>query len=255
MTVQYGSALSVDVRETAAASGAAAGIDAADAIRRSISDHGRARVIFASAPSQEAMLSTLVAQPDIDWSRVEGFHMDEYLGLPTEHPQAFGPWLVERLSTVDVGRFERIRSEGAAKAEVERYSGLLREAPIDVVCMGIGVNGHIAFNEPHQSDFDDQRLVRTIELDLASRQQQVDDDCFAALDDVPTQALTLTIPALLSATEIICTVPGEHKSAAVERALQGPIDESCPASVLRTHDSVRMHLDSAAASRLDGATV
>lgn len=255
MTVQYGSALSVDVRDTAAASGAAAGVAAADAIRRALNDQGRARVIFASAPSQEAMLGTLVEQPDLDWSRVEGFHMDEYLGLPTEHPQAFGPWLVERLAGVDLGRFERIRSDGEAEAEVERYSALLREAPIDAVCMGIGVNGHIAFNEPNQSTFDDQRLVRTIELDLASRQQQVDDDCFPALDDVPTQALTLTIPALLSAREIICTVPGEHKSSAVERALEGPIDESCPASVLRTHSSVQMHLDSAAASRLDGATV
>lgn len=250
MTVEFGSALSVDVRDTAEESGRAAAGDAADVIRESIEQQGRARVIFASAPSQDPMLKSLLGQPGIDWSLVEGLHMDEYVGLPLDHQQAFGQWLVDRMEGISIGRFERITPGNDPEREIKRYSDLIREAPIDLVCLGIGVNGHIAFNEPNQSPFDDDRLVRQIELDEASRQQQVDDECFPDLRSVPTHAITLTVPALLGARRLVCTVPGSHKAAAVARALQGPIDESCPASALRTHASVKMHLDAGAASQL-----
>lgn len=230
--------------------GQAAARDAAAALRAALTARGTARVILASAPSQQAMLAALVAEPDIDWTGVHAFHMDEYLGLPADHPQAFGQWLAEQFASVPLGRFERIAGGADPATETQRYARLLGEEPIDLCCLGIGVNGHLAFNEPGDTDLTDPRIVREVSLTEVSRQQQVDDECFGRLEEVPTHALTLTVPALLAARTLVCTVTGAHKAAAVARAVEGPLTSDCPASALRTHGQAVLHLDRGAASHL-----
>lgn len=239
------------VAEDAAGAGDAAATAAAAAIRAAISARGEARVVFASAPSQEEMLAALVSDSSIDWSRVHALHMDEYVGLPDDHPQSFGNWLRVRLSAVELGSFERIRPGEHAAEEAARYAALVASGPIDLTCMGIGVNGHIAFNEPHTSWLDDPELVRVVVLDETSRRQQVDEGLFGTIDDVPTHAVSLTVPALLRSEEIVVTAHGRHKAAAVAAAFNGPVAPACPASALRTHRSVSVHVDKAAASQLD----
>jgi glucosamine-6-phosphate deaminase len=223
--------------------GAAAAHDIDEALVRRLDAQPEVRVIFASAPSQEATLRHLAAHARIDWSRVTAFHMDEYLGLAPAAPQRFANWLRGvLLDRVPIGAAYLIDSVDDPHATVERYSTLLSAAPIDIVCLGIGVNGHLAFNDP-PADFADSALVKLVTLDEASRVQQVDDGCFATLAEVPTQAVTLTIPALLSAAEVFCMVPGARKKRAVTNALYGPIDGSVPASALRTHPRCTIYVD------------
>jgi len=244
--------VSVAVSPDRTSMGRAAATDAAEAILWAIADFGRARVVFASAPSQREMLSALAARDDLDWSRVEAFHMDEYVGLPATAPQAFGQWLRDHLfAHVTGGHLNVIDPAAPPQAEAERYGALVLSEPLDLVCLGIGENGHLAFNEPHQARLEDDRAARVVELDLKSRQQQVSDGQFGHLDLVPTTAITLTVPTLLSARTIVGTVPGSSKAIAVAAALDGPIGTECPASFLRTHDTVYLHLDQAAAARLD----
>jgi len=238
----------VRVWPTAEHAGADAARTAADAIVEALGARGRARVIFASAPSQEQMLAALAADTRIDWSLVTSFHMDEYLGLAPDRPQAFGRWLEDRLPAAARANFVRIDTTADPAAEAARYAALLSEGPIDVTCLGLGVNGHVAFNEPDVARFDDPELLRVIELDVRSRHQQVREGLFGTLVDVPTRALTLTVPALMSAAVMVATVLGEHKARAVADALAGPVSPACPASVLRTHPRASMHLDAAAAS-------
>lgn len=245
----------VIIKADAAQTGAAAGERAAEVIRAAIAERGRARVIFASAPSQQEMLDTLIAAEGIDWSKVDAFHMDEYIGLPAEHPQAFGQWLVDRIGHLGLGSFERLQAAdpAGAQAEIARYSELLAQAPIDLCCMGIGMNGHIAFNEPGDADFETTELVRRITMDEASRIQQVEDGCFADLSEVPTEALSLTVPALVGAGSVVCTVKGTFKAEAVKAALTGPVTTDLPASVLQRHPDARIYLDADAASLLEQA--
>jgi glucosamine-6-phosphate deaminase len=247
--------VSVAVSPDRTSMGAAAAADAAEAILEAVGDRGRARVVFASAPSQREMLSALAARDDLDWSRVEAFHMDEYLGLPATAPQAFGQWLRDHLfAQVSGGHLNVIDPAARPEAEAERYGALVLSEPLDLVCLGIGENGHLAFNEPHQAQLEDDRAARVVELDLKSRRQQVSDGQFSRLDLVPTTAITLTVPTLLSAQTIVGTVPGASKAAAVAAALDGPIGTDCPASFLRTHDTVYLHLDREAAQRLHPGT-
>jgi glucosamine-6-phosphate deaminase len=236
----------VRVHESDAAAGLAAGAEAAGIISAAIERQGRARVVFASAPSQELFLRALTAEPGLDWTRVRAFHMDEYIGLPDGAPQSFARWLAERIP----GRVEPIVPGADPEAEIGRYTGLLAAGPIDLVCLGIGVNGHIAFNEPGRCRFDDPESVRLTELDERSRVQQVDDGCFADLADVPHAALTLTIPALTAAARLVATVPGPRKADAVTRTLTGPVGPGCPATALRGHPGVTLHLDPASAAGL-----
>ncbi|NDL59863.1 6-phosphogluconolactonase [Phytoactinopolyspora mesophila] len=245
-----GEGVSLRIGDDAEDAGGAAAADATAVIREAIRTRGRARVVFASAPSQETMLSALIKDAGIDWSRLYAFHMDEYVGLEPSHPQAFGQWLARRLTPVNPGGLERIMPGSDPAAEARRYTSLLAAEPIDLTCMGIGVNGHIAFNEPGEARFDDPERVRIITLDDVSRRQQVDEGLFGSLQEVPVQAVTLTVPALMAARAIVVTVLGDHKAPAVTRALTGPVDHSCPASVLRTHPAVSVHLDPAAASQL-----
>ena len=222
--------------------GIAAATAAADFLRQSLSEQATVRAVFAAAPSQNEMLATLVNAEGIDWNRIEAFHMDEYLGLDTAAPQRFGRFLKERL--FDRLPFRAVHIIDTEIAEpVEHYETLLRSAPIDLVCLGIGENGHLAFNDPLVADFADPVWVKVVELEEACRQQQVNDGCFATLDDVPRRAITLTIPALLSGKRLICTVPGPTKRQAVFKTLHDPISTACPATVLRNHAGCTLFLD------------
>ena len=222
--------------------GSVAAHAAADFLRQSLSEQETVRTVFAVAPSQNEMLATLVNAEGIDWNRVEAFHMDEYLGLDTAAPQRFGRFLKERL--FDRLPFRAVHLIDTEIAEpVKHYEELLRSAPIDLVCLGIGENGHLAFNDPPVADFADPVWVKIVELEEACRQQQVNDGCFALLDDVPRRAITLTIPALLSGRRLICTVPGLTKRQAVFKTLHDPISTACPATVLRNHTGCTLFLD------------
>ncbi|MGW7288148.1 6-phosphogluconolactonase [Streptomyces sp. NPDC054847] len=251
---RVGVGVQVRVSRDAAATGEAAGGEAARIVCAAVAAKGEARVLFASAPSQEEMLAALLSNPLVDWNRVHAFHMDEYVGLPAASPRAFGAWLEERLAAARPGRLERMRPDPEPAAEASRYAALVRAAPMDLVCMGIGMNGHIAFNEPGTARFDDPETVRLVRLDDTSRRQQVEEGLFPTPADVPTHALTLTVPALLSAKAVIVTVHGAHKAAAVAASLEGPVEAQCPASAIRTHPAVSVHLDAAAAGRLTRTT-
>ena len=214
--------------------GAASAAAVAEAMRARLADRPGIRMIFAAAPSQADMLAALCSADGIDWSRVTAFHMDEYIGLAPDDPARFARWLDRHLfARVPFKAVHRIVPEPDPQAAARAYAARLAEAPIDVVCLGIGVNGHIAFNDPPIADFDDPLDAKVVQLEEACRQQQVDDDCFATLADVPQTAITLTIPRLLRADRLIAVVPGRSKREAVRQALYGPRSTACPASILR----------------------
>jgi glucosamine-6-phosphate deaminase len=235
-------------REEAGAAGAAI---AAETIRREIARTGRAAVVFASAVSQDPFLAALRAQ-DVDWPRVTAFHMDEYAGMSASHPASFRRFLRDRLfDHVPVAAFHGLNAEAAGReAECARYAALLREAEPCLVIMGIGENGHLAFIDPPVCRFDEPRDVRVVDLDDVCRMQQVHDGAFASIDEVPRQALSLTVPFFLRVPRALVFVNGERKATAVAAALNGPITEDCPASALRRHPDATLFLDAAAASRL-----
>lgn len=243
--------LAVHVHADRAAMGQAAAREAAAALQAAVQREGGARVVLACAPSQDEMLAALVAAP-VDWARVTVFHMDEYVGLDAAHPASFRRYLQEHfLSSVRPAVFHGIAGEAPdVEVECSRYARLLSAAPIDLVCLGIGENGHLAFNDPPVADFADPAAVKVVELDESCRHQQVNDGCFASLATVPRRALTLTIPSLLGARRLVGTVPGSRKAAAVRAALRGPVAAACPASILRTHPAATLHLDSASAALL-----
>lgn len=199
-------------------------------------------VIFAAAPSQNEFLEALVTS-DIDWSRINAFHMDEYIGLDVSAPQGFGNFLSSRL-------FDRLPFKSVNYLRGIAYSELLDQFPVDVVCMGIGENGHIAFNDPPVADFNDPEKVKVVALDQVCRQQQVNDGCFKSIDDVPTHAVTLTIPALLKAKHIICVVPGLAKAQAVWNTLNEVVSTEYPSTILRNHPDVMLFLDQDSSSLL-----
>ena len=230
--------------------GAAAAYDVSVRMRQMAGDKHALRMVFAAAPSQNEFLQALRLTNDLDWQRVAAFHMDEYIGLPADAPQGFGFFLRERLlGRVPFGRVEYIDGNAQdVSAECERYAGLLAESPLDIVCAGIGENGHMAFNDPHVADFADPKLVKTVTLDDVCRLQQVHDGAFATLDDVPKMAMTMTMPALMSAAHVCCVVPASTKAEAVRNTLQGPIGEDCPATIMRRHADAVLYLDEDAAA-------
>ncbi|KOY15798.1 glucosamine-6-phosphate deaminase [Paenibacillus xylanivorans] len=225
--------------------GAAAAAAVGARLRQLLQDSERqVRMVFAAAPSQNELYEGLIREQGIDWSRVCAFHMDEYMGLADTAPQRFGRYLTDRLfSRVQPGRVELLEGLHDVEQECQRYGDLLREAPIDIVCLGIGENGHIAFNDPPVANFEDPRVVKAVELDEACRRQQVNDGCFARLDDVPAEALTLTVPALMAGRELFVIVPGTSKRSALAAALHDPISTACPATILRTHPGITMFTD------------
>lgn len=244
------SASRVSIHDNRDDAGAAAAANAATVIRDAVDQRGEARVILAAAPSQEPLLDHLVRRNDVPWHRVRLFHMDEYIGLPPDAPQAFSRWLTRKLSVLPSVHFESLRPDPDPAAELQRYTQLLAAAPIDLVCLGVGVNGHLAFNEPGECRLDDPETLRITDLQTASRQQQVDEGLFQALDDVPRQAITVTVPGLMRGTRAILCAFGTAKAPAVRRMLTGAVDETCPASAIRTHPDVHVYLDTAAAALL-----
>ncbi|MGP3961198.1 glucosamine-6-phosphate deaminase [Nonomuraea sp. 3N208] len=239
--------LTVRVYRDRADAGAAAASAAAQALRDVLDRQNHARVAFAAAPSQLEMLTGLRAAPDIDWSRVVAFHLDEYVGLPREAPQRFDKFLRREIwDSVRPGQTHAIDPDGDPQAACARYAELLEAGPLDLICLGIGDNGHLAFNDPPVADFDDPLHVKVVELDDACRKQQVTDGCFATLDEVPTRAVTLTLPTLLSGKRLIVTVPGAAKHKALRATLEGPVSVDCPASALREHTASTLFADAAA---------
>jgi glucosamine-6-phosphate deaminase len=232
--------------------GEAAGLEMAQRVKQLLDSQRKATVVFAAAPSQNEFLDTLAGQPDIDWKRVVAMHMDEYVGLPEGAPQGFGTYLKEHIfGRVHPGEVHYLNGNAPdAGAECRRYAQLLRDNPVDIVCGGIGENGHLAFNDPAVADFVDPVQVKVVELDRVCRQQQVNDGCFSAVAEVPTLALTLTIPAMLMARWITCAVPGPTKTQAVTRTMTDPIDGKVPATVLRIHPRAVLYLDEDSAAGL-----
>jgi glucosamine-6-phosphate deaminase len=244
--------LDVLVFETRALAGHAAAQAVAREIRQRQDVAGQANLILAAAPSQNEFLAGLVSDKDIDWARVVAFHMDEYLGIGPDHPASFRRYLQERLFRLvglDSGSMRLIPGEETQRPlrTCLAYEDRLRAETPDIVCAGIGENGHLAFNDPPVADFLDPVLVKVVRLDPACRNQQVSDGCFERVGDVPTHGYTLTIPALLRAPVVSVVVPGPRKANAVLTTLQGPIHEGCPASVLRRHPGARLYLDIEAA--------
>jgi len=202
-------------------------------------------ILFAAAPSQNEFLEALIACKDIAWQRINAFHMDEYIGLDYNAPQRFGNFLKERifgsLPFKSVNYIEGNNIE--LEQECQRYSILLKKYPIDIACIGIGENGHLAFNDPKVADFHDDKIVKIVALEERSREQQVNDGCFSNISQVPRKALTLTIPAIMAAKFIVCMAPGLTKAEAVRNMLVGGISETCPASVLRLHEAANLYID------------
>jgi len=209
-------------------------------------------MIFAAAPSQNEFLESLLACEEIDFTRINAFHMDEYIGLPAGAPQGFGQFLKDRLFGKAPFKTVNYLNGNAEdpQAECERYSKLLRDNPTDIVCLGIGENGHIAFNDPHVAFFNDPEMVKIVELDNVCRQQQVNDGCFNSIDEVPTHALTLTVPTLKNVDCHICIVPAPTKAEAVKNTVYGEITEKCPASIMRLSKDVNIYLDADSSSLL-----
>lgn len=232
------------VLDTRKEMGQEAAREAAACMRELLSVKEEIHCVFAAAPSQNEFLEALLAEEGIDWRRVQGYHMDEYVGFEIGHPNSFNGFLTRAIfSRVPFGGVHLINGAGDAKQEAERYGKLLDEAALDITFMGIGENGHIAFNDPDAADFHDPKTVKVVELDEICRQQQVNDGCFPKLSDVPKRALTVTIPKLISAGEIFCMVPTAKKRQAVKAALTGQVTRSCPASILRTVNHVHMYID------------
>lgn len=248
--------LEVEIHPDRAALGRAAAETVAAYLRSLLNRQGGARVVFACAPSQDEFLAALVAtsrSPGLgfDWSRVTAFHMDDYVGFAADHPQGFRRYLrTHLLDHVDLGAFHPLPAEKPPAVACAEYSALLRAAPIDLICLGIGENGHLAFNDPPVADFDDPELVKLVALDEACRRQQVNDGCFPTLTEVPTHALTLTLPVFRDARRLSAHVPGPRKAAAVRATVHGPRGTACPATLLRAHPDATLYVDEAAAAGL-----
>ncbi|MBN1933622.1 MAG: glucosamine-6-phosphate deaminase [Anaerolineae bacterium] len=218
--------------------------DLAETLKQAVAAHGRAAVILATGNSQLSFMKALRVKPDLPWDKIVFFHMDEYLGMSDRHPASFAKYIREKLvDWVHPQAFYPLRGDAHdVQAELERYRALLDAHPADVCVLGVGENGHLAFNDP-PADFKTEAVIHIVNLDRKCRMQQVGEGHFPTLDDVPTEALSLTVPALLAATKMLCLVPEARKAQAIKAALEGPVSPDCPASILRTQSHVTMYLD------------
>lgn len=237
--------LLVEIYENRALMGKAAARDIKSKIAELLAVKPEINMIFAAAPSQNDVLKALAEDKEIEWERINAYHMDEYIGLDKDAPQGFGNFLKEHI--FGLAPFKSVNYiDVTAKNpddEADRYGKILDANLTDIVIMGIGENGHIAFNDPPVADFNDKRRVKPVKLDEKCRQQQVNDGCFESIEKVPTHAITLTVPTLVRAPYLFCIVPAQTKANAVYETLHGSIDEHCPASVLRTHNNAKLYLD------------
>ncbi|HRR34929.1 MAG TPA: glucosamine-6-phosphate deaminase [Kiritimatiellia bacterium] len=231
----------------------AAAADAAAALKQAVEERGEARLIVATGASQFGFLQALTQAPGIAWPQITAFHLDEYVGLPAAHRASFRAYLRQRFVgalPTPLRAFVEVDGEAAdLAAECDRLKQWIDAAPIDVACVGIGENGHLAFNDP-PADFEAEAAYLVVTLDEACRRQQVGEGWFASLDEVPKQALSMSIPQIMKSRHIVCTVPDARKAEAVRGAVEGPVTPLCPASVLQRHPSCALYLDSASASAL-----
>ncbi|MET0461991.1 MAG: glucosamine-6-phosphate deaminase [Chitinophagaceae bacterium] len=247
--------LKVRIYEDRIALGEDAAKMAAETIRLLLKQKQVVNIIFAAAASQNEFLEALIKE-DIDWQRVQAFHMDEYIGLPKNDAQLFGVFLKKRIfDKVPFGNVFYLNGQAPdIEAECERYAALLREHPVDITCMGIGENTHLAFNDPHVAEFNDPKLVKVVDLDEACKQQQVNEGCFIDISQVPVYAFTLTIPALLKAGKVFCMVPGTTKAQAVYHTLTDAVTEQYPSTILRKHAGAWLFLEKESAAKVVAET-
>lgn len=232
----------------------AAARHAAGAIRDAISARGEARIIAATGASQFDFLDALTRTAGIDWTRVEMFHLDEYVGLSIDHPASFRRYLLDRLiNNVGIRRFHLLDAEGDAARVAEEVGRQLAASPVDVAFVGIGENGHLAFNDP-PADFETTRPYLIVTLDEACRRQQVGEGWFASVADVPSHAISMSVRQILTSREIVCVVPDARKARAVKASVEGEISPMTPASILRTHSNTTLYLDRDSAALLDPAS-
>lgn len=243
--------LFVSVHSDRPSMGQAAAKAAAERINAVIAEKGEANVVFAAAPSQNETLEYLLKE-NIDWTKVRGFHQDEYIGLDPNHSAGFGNFM--RRTIFDLVPFKELHyllcKPEDAEEKCASYSELLKKYPADLIFLGFGENGHMAFNDPAVADFNDPKMVKIVDLDDICRQQQVNDGCFNHIDEVPKQAMTLTMSLIMNIPHAIATVPTVRKADAVYGALCGEVTTACPASILRFHNDAALFVDEAAASKL-----
>ena len=244
--------MEIHIAPDSKASGAAAAKNGAEKLRKVFSTKDHANIIVATGASQFHMLEHLLGEPEIPWQRISIFHLDEYVGLPISHPASFRQYLWDRFVKKlphPPRAFYPLDGEIDPVAECQRVGNLISEITIDVAFIGIGENGHIAFNDP-PADFEIEIPYHVVELDEACRQQQFGEGWFPSMEDVPTKAISMTVSEILRSDHIVCTVPDERKADAVKAAVEGPITNAVPASILQNHQSVSLFLDKPAASRL-----
>jgi glucosamine-6-phosphate deaminase len=248
--------LNVRIYRNRAELGADAALLVCDKINQLLLQQDVVNVIFAAAPSQNEFLAGLVENGTVDWTRVHAFHMDEYIGLSREAPQLFASFLEQKLfGHLPFRSVNYINGNAAGiQGECDRYAAILQNSPADVVCLGIGENGHLAFNDPPVADFNDPVKVKMVTLDAECRQQQVNDGCFGNIEEVPTHAITLTIPALMAGRFAYCMVPGPKKAKAIEHTLNAGITEAHPSTILRKHPNAILFLDNDSSSLLQHRT-
>lgn len=250
--MDHGRTMRIHIAESKLEMAAEAANVGAELIRQSIREQGHANIIVATGASQLEMLECLAEAQAIDWQKVIGFHLDEYIDLPFTHPASFRLYLWQRFVSrlpIPMRQFHFLSGERDPTAECQRVGEILRQHPIDVAFVGIGENAHLAFNDP-PADFQTQQPYLVVELDQACRQQQTGEGWFPTLEEVPQQAISMSVRQILKSRNIVCTVPDQRKAAAVAAATQGPVTSQVPASVLQEHSAVDLFLDRAAASQL-----
>lgn len=243
--------LNLQIYQDETSAGVASAIFVAEKLNNAIAEKGFANLILATGASQFAFIEA-IKKLDIDWSKITVFHLDEYKNISESHPASFRKYLKERiLNEVKPAKAYLINGDANnLDEEVLNYETLLKEHPIDVACIGIGENGHIAFNDPGVADFDDPKLVKVVQLDDACRTQQLGEGWFPTFDDVPQEAVSLTIPAIMNCKVISCLCPNERKAQAIYNTVNAPISTDCPATILRTHPNTVIFLDIDSASKL-----
>src|SRR5262252_4348501 len=245
----------INIHDDKASLGRAAAEQAATSLRKTLQDTGRARIIAATGSSQFEFLDALTAMPGIEWPQVEMFHLDEYIGLPVSHPASFRKYLRERLiNRTGISKYHFLDGEGDVPAVVRRVSAELTAAPIDIAFVGIGENGHLAFNDP-PANFQTEEPYIAVDLDEPCRRQQVGEGWFANLSEVPKRAMSMSVRQILKAREILCVVPDARKAQAVKSCFEGEVSPLAPASILRTHPNTTVFLDKLSSALLSPRSI
>jgi glucosamine-6-phosphate deaminase len=244
--------MQIEIMADKSAMGKAASAAGAKLLRQALAERGTANIVVATGASQFEMLAALVSEPDIDWHRVTAFHLDEYVGLSIKHPASFRAYLWKRFVSqlpLPLRAFHYLDGEGDPQVEARRVSEIIRRHPIDVAFVGIGENGHLAFNDP-PADFETEEPYIVVQLDDVCRRQQLGEGWFPTFDDVPREAISMSVRQIMKSRVIICTVPDERKAEAVQNAVQGDVTPKVPASILQRHECCTLYLDTSAASLL-----